>query len=283
MDNFHGYLKKQLLEYIETERKKGIPLEQIEKVLLDAGHNKNIIDEVISELKQEQAGKKIEATSPVESDLAGMLKKGLGQFLAQAKTSEIKEAKEELKKGESAEIINEAIEEAEVIEEKTMFESLAFFIYLAIIGGIIFFSAGSTGSEFKNVVIGFVPGILSVFISFLALSLADMVPVYVFIPVIISSIFYGVGKFAKLSFFDGLDIEGLAIVNFLLGFIFCIIVLYIRFLKPNHMKRRVIRKDSLKMQNRERENKPGSNYSSEPNTPHKKKQEISELKKEFNI
>ena len=32
MDTFHGYLKKQLLEYVESERKKGIPLEQIEKV-----------------------------------------------------------------------------------------------------------------------------------------------------------------------------------------------------------------------------------------------------------
>jgi hypothetical protein len=42
MDNFHVYLKKQLLEYVEAERKKGIPLEEIEKVLLNAGHQKNI-------------------------------------------------------------------------------------------------------------------------------------------------------------------------------------------------------------------------------------------------
>jgi hypothetical protein len=282
MDNFHGYLKKQLLTYIDAERKKGIPLEQIEKVLLDAGHNKNIIDEVVSDLKQEQTGKKVEPTSPVENDLASMLKKGLGQFLAQAKTSEIKEAKEELKNGESAEIIAEAIDEAEVIEEKTMFESLAFFIYLVILGGIIFFSAGSTGSEFTKVIIGFAPGILSVFISFLALKLADMVPVYVFIPVIISSVFYGVGKYTKLGFFDGLDIEGLAIVNFLLGFIFCIIVVYIRFLKPNHMKKRIIKKNNLKLQDIPQRMQP-NNSSDAGNIPHKKKEEISDLKREFNL
>ena len=93
MDNFHEYLKKQLIEYVEVERGKGIPLEEIEKVLLDAGHKKNIIDEVFEELKKEKAGGKEEKhKDPVENDLVGQLKNAFSQFMAKASDKEVKEA-----------------------------------------------------------------------------------------------------------------------------------------------------------------------------------------------
>jgi hypothetical protein len=74
------------------------------------------------------------------------------------------------------------------------------------------------------------------------LKLADNVPVYVFIPLVISGVFYAIIRFASVPMFKGLDAEGLAIVNFLLGFFFNILIVYVRFLKPSHMKRRPIKK-----------------------------------------
>jgi uncharacterized membrane protein len=265
-DSFHTYLKRQLLEYVEAERKKGIPLIEIEKVLLNAGHDKNVIDEVFYELKQEQTGHKpIQHKNPVEQDIVSQLKGAFKQFMAQASTKEVKEAKEDLKNTDTDKVVEEVIEEAEVIEEKTMFEGIAFFGYLLTIALFILFSAGATDSQIVNVVIGFLPAIISVFISFVALPLADNVPLYVFIPLVVSSIFYAVGKFTEL--FQSLDVEGLAIVNFIIAFIFNILVVYIRFIKPRSMKRRVI-----------------PMHKSKPTPRHPaQKQEIKELKREFGI
>jgi hypothetical protein len=275
-DNFHIYLKKQLLEYIESERKKGIPLETIEKALLNAGHQKNIIDEVFFELKKEEAGKTLpKSKDPVENDISSMLKKGFSQFMAQAKTGkEIKEAQKDVEKQESETIVEEAIEEAEVIEEKTMLEGVAFFIYLLVLGIIIMFTAGSTSSEITSVALGFTPVIINAFVSFMALKFADNVPLYIFIPLGIVSVFYALGKFAGLALFQNMDIEALSVVNFLLAFAFNILIVYVRFLKPKHMKKKIIRKG----------NKGGSGQqvinSSNQNAERK---EIEELKKEFNI
>jgi hypothetical protein len=250
MDNFHEYLKKQLIEYVESERSKGIPLEEIEKVLLDAGHRKNIIDEVFLELEKEKAGKDTKHADPVEKDMVSMLKKGFGSFMAQASNKEIKEAKEDFKNTDTNETIKEVIDDVEVIEEKNMMESALFFIYLVALTLIILFSTGSTHSEIKNVIIGFIPAVLSIFISFFALKLADNVPAYVMIPLGVASAFYGLARFSGLEIFRGIDPEGLAIVNFLLGFFFNILVVYIRFIKPKHMRRRVIKKQH-------RNNSPG--------------------------
>lgn len=238
MDNFHIYLKKQLLEYVEAERQKGIPLEEIEKTLIDSGHHKNIIDEVFIELEK---SKPTTHKTEVESDLISQLKNAFSQFMARASNKEVKDAKEDFKKTDTDKIVKEVIQEAEIIEEKTMFESLTFFVYLVALGIIVLLSASGSDSNFVSVFIGFSPAILSIFISFLALPLADNVPIYVFIPVIMASVFYGLGKFSGLSMFAPLDIDTLAVVNFLFAFFFNILIVYVRFLKPRSMKRKIIK------------------------------------------
>jgi hypothetical protein len=269
-DSFHIYLKKQLLDYIEAERKKGIPLEEIEKVLLNAGHDKNIIDEVKIELIKEESGKKVESIgNPVEKDISSQLKNAFSMFMAKASKKEIESAEKDIEKTDTNEIVKEVIDEAEVIEEKNMFESAAFFCYLVVLGVIILFTAGASQSELKNVVMGFLPAIISVFASFVLLSMADNVPLYVFIPFGISGVFYAIIRFSGLALFGSLDPEGLGIINFIIGFIFNVMVVYIRFVKPNHMKRKVIKK--------------GPQKHSYIHHAFKKREEIEELKKEYNM
>lgn len=273
MDNFHVYLKKQLLEYVEAERKKGVPLEEIENILLNAGHKKNIIDEVFLELEKQGPNKESNAKDPVANDLVSQLKGAFGKFMAQASNKEIKEAKQDLEKTDTEELVEEVIEEAEIIEEKTLLESIVFFIYLVILAGIVLFSASGTGAEIVNVIVGFIPAILSVFISFALLKIADNVPLYMLIPLGIAGAFYGIGKFTPFALFQNLEMEGLAIVTFLIGFAFNVIIVYVRFVKPNHMKERVIKHPN------QRNKQPVIK-----NSMHKQeKKEISDLKKEFNL
>ena len=243
MDNFHGYLKKQLLDYVEQERARGVPLDAIERVLLDAGHHRDIVDEVFHELQHEQAGLPTEQHKGVEGDLVSQLKGAFSQFMAQASSKEVEAAKKDFKKTDTKKLVEEVIDEAEVIEEKTMMESAVFFIYLIGMGAVLLFTAGATGTQISNVFIGFLPAILNAFISFLGLKLADNVPLYMFIPLTISAAFYAVGMFGDMPLFARLDVESLAIVNFLFGFFFNVLIVYVRFMKPKHMRRRVIKKD----------------------------------------
>ena len=266
------YLKKQLLEYVEAERKKGIPLEKIEKVLLDAGHKKNIIDEVFEELVKEGPNTKSDSKDPVANDLVSQLKGVFGKFMAQASDKEITDAKEDLKNTDTTELVEEVIEEAEIIEEKTLFEGLVFFIYLAILIGVMLFGAAGTGAEIVSVIVGILPAVISVFVSFAFLKLADNVPLYMLIPLGISAVFYGIGKFTPLPLFQSLEMEGLSIVNFLIGFVFNIMIVYVRFVKPNSMKEKIIPKNKS-------EQKPKLKIKKNS----KKKSEILDLKKEFNI
>ncbi len=273
MDNFHVYLKKQLLEYVEAERKKGISLEEIEKVLLNAGHKRNIIDEVFEELEKDSADKESNAKNPVENDLVSQLKSAFGKFMAQSNDKEIKEAKEDFKKTDTKEVVEEVIEEAEIIEEKTLLEGMTFFVYLVIIGSIILFSAGGSKSEILNVIVGFLPAIISVFISFALLKIADNVPLYMLIPLAISAAFYGVAQFTPFPLFHNLDANGLAIVNFFIGFLFNVLIVYVRFVKPDSMKEKII-KPKVK-------NKIHAETVRKHKVQHKK--EIDDLKKEFDI
>lgn len=268
MDNFHNFTKKQLIEFIEKERQKGVPLEEIENTLLNAGHNKNIIDEVILELEKEEAGrKKTKHKDPVEKDLISQLKNAFSQFMAQASGKEIKEAKKEAE--DSDEIIEEVIEEAEYIEEKTMLESFSFFLYLVGLAIVILFTAGSTDSVLIKVIIGFLPAILNAFVSLMAVKLADNVPLYMFIPLIIASAFYGFGKYSGLALFQGMDIESLSIVNFLFGLFFNVMIVYVRFMKPKKLRKRKI--PELKLEKPVQEKKVES------------REEIQDLKKEFDL
>jgi hypothetical protein len=272
MDNFHGYLKKQLLDYVEAERKKGIPLEEIEKVLLDAGHKKNIIDEVFLDLEKHGPNKEASSNNPVKNDLVSQLKSAFGKFMAQASDKDIKDAKKDFKETNTSEIVEEVIEEAEIIEEKTLLEGLAFFIYLVFLVGIVLFSAGGSDAEILNVIIGFIPAIISVFISFALLKIADNVPLYMLIPLGISAAFYGVGKFTQFPLFQNLEMEGLSIVNFFIGFIFNVLIVYVRFVKPNNMREKIIKKP-----------KDLPKIIHQPKFERKEKKEIKDLKQEFNI
>lgn len=276
MDSFHNYLKKQLVEYVEAERKKGIPLIEIEKVLLDAGHKKNIVDEVFLELKKEVAGKTTKHKDPIENDLVNNLKGAFSKFMAKSSNKEVEKAKKDFKNTDTKELIEEVIDDVEIIEEKTMLESFTFFIYLIIIAMIVMFSAGGTDSQITNVIIGFLPAMLSIFISFFMLSLADNVPVFVFIPLVISTIFYALGKFTQIGLFQRFDIESLAIVNFLLGFFFNVLIVYVRFVKPKHMKKKIIKKNNQIIN-------PNNKVIPVKAQNVKSRNEISDLKKEFNL
>jgi hypothetical protein len=269
MDSFHVYLKKQLIDYVESERKRGVPLDQIESVLLNAGHQKNIIDEVFAEIRQEAAGsKQVRHEDPVENDLVGQMKSAFKQFMSQSTAKEVKEAQADLKNTDTNEVIEEVIEEAEFIEEKTMLESMVFFGYFFFLGIAILFSAGGSDSSLASVAMGFVPAVISVFVSYMLLRMADNVPVYMFIPLGISSAFYAIGKFTPFPIFAGMDMEPLAIVNFLLGFAFNILIVYVRFIKPDHLKRRPVR--------RHHQQKVVAK-------PVQQRQEINELRREYRI
>ena len=284
MGNFEGYVKKQLLEYVESERKKGVPLEVIEEKLRDAGHEMNIIDEVMYELKEREIGRKIQHRDTVENDLIGKLKRSFSSFVAKASDQEISEAKEKLGSADTNEIIEKVIDEAEVIEEKIFFEGITFFIYLVIFAIIIFASASATDSGIVKVILSFLPAIFNAFISFAALNVAATnVPLFVMIPLAISTIFYVVGRFSGLELFEGLDVEALAIINFFFSFVFNILMVYIRFLKPEHMKKRVIKK-------RKKPPVPPSEYKQwrkkrkkEWKNKFEEKEEIEDLREEFNL
>ncbi len=285
VDSFHIYLKKQLLDYVESERKKGLPLEQIEHALLNAGHEKNLVDDVFTEMRKGNTEVKLEEkTQAVEKDLSGMLKGAFSQFMAKASEKEIGQAKKVIK-NDSEEIVKEVIEEAEVIEEKRMFESVAFFLYLVALGLVILVTAGGSGSEIVNVAIGFLPTIINMFVSFMALGIANNVPLYVFIPLGITSMFYAIGKFSGLPLFQGMEMEALSVVNFLFSFVFNIMVVYVRFLKPRSMKRRVIKKNNI--QKKQPVVVEQMHYTSVEKTEKPlikvEREEIHELKKEFGL
>jgi len=261
MDNFHTYLKKQLLDYVEAERKKGVPLENIEQVLLNAGHKKNIIDEVFFEIKKENIDHKTTShKDPVEKDIVSMVKKAFSDFMAQANKKEVSDAKKDFETTDTKELVKDVIEEAEYIEEQTTLEGIAFFIYLVCLGAIIFFTAGISDSSVINVTLGFLPAIINMFVSFVGVKLADNVPVYVFIPTVITSIFYGVARFMSIGNFE---YEALGVLNFIFGLAFNIMIVYVRFVKPKHMKRRKIKVSKAQV--------------------FKDRKEISDLKNEFGM
>lgn len=274
MDNFHVYLKKQLLEYVEAERKKGVPLEKIEQVLLDAGHKKNIIDEVFLELEKEGPNTESKAKDPVANDLISQLKGAFGSFMSQASNKGIKDAKKDLEKTDTDKVIEEVVEEAEIIEEKTFLEGFVFFAYLLIYGIVVFLSAANTQSDFAAVFIGFVPALISILVSFAFWKQIDNVPLYMMIPLGVSAAFYGIGKYAGIPLFRDFEMEGLAVVNFFIGFLFNMLIVYVRFLKPKRFMKKVVKPTNVMHQKTQPQKHPAKRNS---------KKEIQELKEEFKI
>jgi hypothetical protein len=236
--DFHEYLKKQLINYIKTEREKGTRIQDIEKVLLDVGHHKNIIDECFDEIRKEDAGIKVpEEDEPLKKDLVSDVKSSLMGFFGKLRTDkEVSAAKKEASPDEEVEIIEEAVEEVKSEERTFVFEGIIFFIYLIGLVLLVLFTSGSTGDDFVVVAAGFSASFINTFVSFAAMGFASNVPIYVFIPVIIGSIFYAVGSFGGLPIFKHMDMEALGIVNVFISLFFNILVINVAFFKPKPSK-----------------------------------------------
>ncbi len=52
MEKLSQYIKRELIHYIKQEMEKGQPIEKIKKILLDSGHHRDMIEEVIEDLKK---------------------------------------------------------------------------------------------------------------------------------------------------------------------------------------------------------------------------------------
>lgn len=274
--DFHDYMRAQLIQYIKEEQKKGFTLEEIEKVLLEVGHHKNVIQECFDELKKEDAGKDVEVPKEeLKKDLVTDVKSSIQNFFGQLQGAKaVKEAKSEATPAEEREIIEEAVEDVKSEKRTFIFEGIVFFIYLVALVALVLFTSGSTGDDFIVVAIGFSASFLNTFISFAAMNFATNVPIYVFIPVIVAGIFYALGTFAHIEVFSHMDMETLGIINVFISMIFNILVINVAFLKP-------------KVEEPEEEEKPEPKetkeqvHSSPPPKPRVKHEHIEALRKDF--
>ena len=99
MSDFYVYMKKQLKDYILNEYKKGVSMEEIEKALHNAGHDKNVVDECFSEIKTEEAGMKpAKIKGEAASDAVTQIKGSIQKFFAQIQSGEMDKTKTEASK-----------------------------------------------------------------------------------------------------------------------------------------------------------------------------------------
>jgi hypothetical protein len=231
----------QLREYILAELKRGASWGDIEKALYNAGHQKNVIDEAFSEIKEESAGLDAEEPDkPLEKDLVAGTKAAIGNFFSKLKTGkEVEEVKEEYAEESTDEIIDEAVNEAHQVEKTYIFEGYVFFLYLIILTFIILFTAGSTDDELILIVLGFSPTFLNAILSFTLVKYAKYAPMYIMIPVLASSGFYIVARFAGISLFSNMDYESLSIVNAILGMLFNVVLINIAFMRPEEKRKKI--------------------------------------------
>ncbi|MBN1503148.1 hypothetical protein JW930_06385 [Candidatus Woesearchaeota archaeon] len=243
MDTFHEYMKKQLIDYILAEEQKGVPLEKIEQVLLDAGHQKNIIDECFDEFKREGAGLKVEEPSDkVAKDMASGVKNSIKSFFSQISSQkEIKNVKKDTTPEQEEKIIQEAVKEVRQSPQSYLLELFFFLLYLVGMVFVSLFTAGSTGDEFVKVIVGLSPSYINAFLSFAAISFANLVPLYMLIPVAIGTIFYILGRVMNLSLFSQMEVEALGIINILFSMIFNIFMVNLLFLKPKPRAKKIER------------------------------------------
>jgi hypothetical protein len=229
-------MKEQLKRYIKEEEKKGIPLEQIEQALLDAGHKQNVIDEVFKEFKQEKAGQKAKLPSQeVQKDLVQDVSSSIKDFFGKLQGKQVQEVKNDLKKHPSEKIIEESIEEYEVEKETYIIEGFSFFIFLVALVILTLYTAGSTGEEVLFVAVGFSPAFLNSFISFALIKFAEYVPLFMLIPVVVGGGFFALGNFSELSIFSHMEVEALAIVNTVIALFFNLLLVVTSSIKPRAM------------------------------------------------
>jgi hypothetical protein len=223
----------QLKQYILSELQRGVLWEDIEKALYNAGHQKNVIDFAFEEVKRETAGmKSSQPQGEVEKDLVGNVKGAIGGFFSKLKTRQVEDARQEIRTESTDEIIEDAVKEAKAEEQSYMFEGYVFFLYLLILTFVVFFTAGGTDDELILVVIGLCPTFLSAIVSFVLVKYAKYAPIFVLIPIAVTSLFYAVARFANMAVFKNMDYESLSIVNAVLGMLFNVILINIAFLRP---------------------------------------------------
>ncbi|MFH0875584.1 MAG: hypothetical protein V1859_06605 [archaeon] len=238
MDSFQYYMKQQLKRYIAQEEKKGVPLEHIETVLLNAGHEKNILDECFSELSNEEVG--IEVAKPkdkVENEMVNNLMGSVKGFFGNISSGEAKSVKKDLKKASTENIVEEAIEEYEVEKETYIMEGVVFFLYLAALVVLTLVTASKTGDELIFVAVGFAPSFINSFISFALVKFTDYVPIFMLIPVVVSGAFYALGATGKLTLTKNMEVEAIAIINVVISLFFNLALILVTSFKPKPITR----------------------------------------------
>ncbi|MBU0756927.1 MAG: hypothetical protein KKF44_02590 [Nanoarchaeota archaeon] len=233
MDSFHQYMKKQLKRYILEEEKKGVPLETIEQALLDAGHKRNVLDEVFSELEKEEAGLKSEVPDgAVEKDMVSNVKDSIKGFFGQIQSKDVKKVKKEVNGSSNEDIVEEAIEEYETEKETYMLEGFAFVLYLAALIISVFYVAGTTGDEIMYVAMGLSPAFINSFISFGLVKFSEYAPVFMLIPIGVAGAFFALASSGIVASFARMEYEALAIINVGLAIVFNLLLIVISSSKP---------------------------------------------------
>ncbi|MBD3203331.1 hypothetical protein GF327_03495 [Candidatus Woesearchaeota archaeon] len=284
MDSFHHYVKEQIKRYIKEETKKGVPLEQIEAALFNAGHKKNIIDECFDELKKQEAGLEPDiAGDDVQQDFVKNIKSSIENFFGQIQPKQVDDVKKDLEKEPTEEIVEEAIEEYETEKETYIMEGFSFFIFLSALVVLTLYTAGSTGDEVLFVAVGFAPAFVNSFLSFALVKFADYVPLFMLFPVVVGGAFFAMGSFTDIEMFQSMEVEALAIVNTVIAMCFNLVLIVVSSIKPPPIHDiKEIEKESQEMDYYEEFRKP-QKIKQEPNPKKQPKKPIEDLRNEFNI
>ncbi|RLE39334.1 hypothetical protein DRJ17_01275 [Candidatus Woesearchaeota archaeon] len=164
------YLKRELIKYIKEELDRGVKLSKIQEALLKGGHNRNLIDEVIYDLKKHnfdivKALREPLRLNPEAEELYFDIVESLVRYIEQQleQGSTITEVKETLLDfGHAEETINKAIDRVLAAKEKASRRIKLSSVALSaiILFAIMFTFSAITLEPFSLVVIAFFPSIL---------------------------------------------------------------------------------------------------------------------------
>jgi hypothetical protein len=274
MDSFHEYIKKQLVTYIQAEKKKGFKEEEVEKRLLDAGHHKNLIDEVMEELRKEESGKTVEKPKDeVSKDLVFDLKGSILNFFKKGRTDEeVLEAKEEVSGSKSEEIVEDAIAEAEALPVRYTLEIIVLLLYVFGLFVAAVYVSGNTGDDMLKILVGMSVCFVNAFVSLAFIKYAEKVYFFIWIPIIIAGAFYLIGTQSGTEIFKDMDVASLGLLNGVISLFFNVMLINIALFKP---KPKILKN---------RNDEPGYDNKNLPaRTDYQSKMHIDNLKREFNI
>jgi hypothetical protein len=230
------YMKKELIFYIKQEYDKGHSVNQIKNALFNGGHHKDLVSEAIDALRKHNFNVVKALDEPIKKHLDQEIYFNIMNSLIKYvefhikrgyTTSKIKSILE--KYGHSEEMIEKAIIEAtktKSIEskktpqkkEKNQTKSFADIIFIFTLFGLIIFTTASTLDPFEIVLISFLPSLLTILGTEIAIR-NNLEVMYIWL---VPFIFTGV--FAVLSYngIMGHSIEYIKLIglNLVLSFIF---------------------------------------------------------------